>query len=248
MRNLVSRMRPSPALAVAFVALVVALSGIAWAAATIGPKDIKRNAVRAKHIKRGSVKAKAIRNRSVTPAKLRGAEPIRLVGTAGQPQFETGGDGDCVWSNANDLIPGLGRVGFYKDPYGRVHLSGIAFQEHGPGGDGDCGDVGSVNDNERDQVVFILPPAYRPARPLISETGAGAYVIAGDEPFNPAGPPVLPVPPGGVGISSDPGGAGFLDGISFRAGSASGGAAASAADGAGRAPPSALESLGIELR
>lgn len=41
----------------ALVALFVALGGTAWAAATIGPRDIERDAVRARHIKAGQVGA-----------------------------------------------------------------------------------------------------------------------------------------------------------------------------------------------
>lgn len=42
--------------AIAFVALIVALSGTAYAANQIGAQDIKRNAIRSPHIKAGQVK------------------------------------------------------------------------------------------------------------------------------------------------------------------------------------------------
>jgi hypothetical protein len=42
----------------ALLALVVALSGTAYAATKVGPDDIARNAVRSKHIKKGQVKKK----------------------------------------------------------------------------------------------------------------------------------------------------------------------------------------------
>jgi len=42
--------------AIAFLALVIALSGTAYAAHRIGAQDIKRNAVRSPHIKNGQVK------------------------------------------------------------------------------------------------------------------------------------------------------------------------------------------------
>ena len=51
-----TRRTPSPSMAVALVALFVALGGVAWAAATIGARDIKDNAVRTDHIKDGQVK------------------------------------------------------------------------------------------------------------------------------------------------------------------------------------------------
>jgi hypothetical protein len=49
--------RPSSAHLIALVALFAALSGGAYAAATIGSKDIKRNAVRSNHLKPGAVGA-----------------------------------------------------------------------------------------------------------------------------------------------------------------------------------------------
>jgi hypothetical protein len=46
---------------VALLALIVALSGTAYAATKIRPDDIARNAVRAKHIKKENVKGKDLR-------------------------------------------------------------------------------------------------------------------------------------------------------------------------------------------
>jgi hypothetical protein len=47
--------RPTHATVVSYIALFVALSGSAWAVATIGAGDIKKNAVRTKHIKPDTV-------------------------------------------------------------------------------------------------------------------------------------------------------------------------------------------------
>jgi hypothetical protein len=47
---------PSPAMVVALLALFVALSGGAYAAAKIGAGDIKQDAIRSKHIKANAVK------------------------------------------------------------------------------------------------------------------------------------------------------------------------------------------------
>src|SRR5687767_8073044 len=52
------------------LALFVALGGTVYAAATIGPSDIKRNAVRAKHIKSGNVKRADVANNAVNAAKI----------------------------------------------------------------------------------------------------------------------------------------------------------------------------------
>ena len=54
----------------ALIALFVALSGTAYAAATIGSGDIERNAVRSKHIKRGNVRGSDLANGAVSARKL----------------------------------------------------------------------------------------------------------------------------------------------------------------------------------
>ena len=64
---------------VAYVALFAALCGSAYAAARIGPKDIRRNAVRSRHIKNGQVKrpdvgAAAINGVKVGDGSLTGAD------------------------------------------------------------------------------------------------------------------------------------------------------------------------------
>lgn len=61
---------PSPALAVAILALVVALSGVSYAATklpknSVGAKQIKKNAVRSKQIKKNAVNSSKIRNKSL---------------------------------------------------------------------------------------------------------------------------------------------------------------------------------------
>jgi hypothetical protein len=53
------------------IAVVVALvGGTAWAAATIGAGDIKKNAVRSKHIKNGAVTRRKLADGAVNSAKL----------------------------------------------------------------------------------------------------------------------------------------------------------------------------------
>ena len=52
------------------IAVFAALGGGAYAAATIGADDIKRNAVRAKHIKKNQVKRKHLNRKAVSTAKL----------------------------------------------------------------------------------------------------------------------------------------------------------------------------------
>lgn len=70
---------------------------------------------------------------SFAPAK---AEPVRIVGAPGQPAFEG------TWGPAGEeQVPG-----FWKDPFGTVHLEGQAGR-NGPTGD----------------TIFTLPPGYRPS-------------------------------------------------------------------------------------
>jgi hypothetical protein len=70
--------RPSPAMVVAIVALIVALGGSAYAAGKIGSKQIKKNAISTKKIKDDAVTGAKIANGAVTGGKLAGG----AVGTA----------------------------------------------------------------------------------------------------------------------------------------------------------------------
>jgi hypothetical protein len=82
--------------------------------------------------------------------ELRGTvEGWHQVGASGQPGFGTAPDcspGNC-WQN---LVSSFNTVGFYKDPYGVVHLKGAA-QCIAPG---NCG--------VPESVIFTLPEGYRP--------------------------------------------------------------------------------------
>jgi hypothetical protein len=74
MRQFLGSRRPSPALAVAFVALVAALSGTAVALPgknTVDSGDIKKNAVRSADIKNGGAASADLRNNGVTSADVR---------------------------------------------------------------------------------------------------------------------------------------------------------------------------------
>ena len=74
MRQFLARRRPSPALAVAFIALLAALSGTAVALPgknTVDSGDIKRNAVRSSDVRSGAIRTADIRNNAVTSAKVR---------------------------------------------------------------------------------------------------------------------------------------------------------------------------------
>jgi hypothetical protein len=170
---------PSPAAAIACVALFVALGGVSYgfATGTIDSREIADNTVRSKDIRNNGVYARDIRNndvrdidirngtikgRDVARATLTGdninlaklgrvpdsaalggvaasgyatsAEPLRLVGTTGQPPFEA----NFSASGGSDLAPG-----FWKAA-GMVWLQGTVATA-APG------------------VAFALPAGYRPA-------------------------------------------------------------------------------------
>jgi hypothetical protein len=64
------RFRPSPALVISLIALFVSVSGVAWAAATIGTSDIKNGAVTAKKLHNKAATTKKIKNDAVGADKL----------------------------------------------------------------------------------------------------------------------------------------------------------------------------------
>jgi hypothetical protein len=59
------RFVPSPAMAVALIALFVALGGVGYAAATIGSAQIKNNSVRGKDIRNGTIRTKDVKRDSL---------------------------------------------------------------------------------------------------------------------------------------------------------------------------------------
>ena len=66
--------RPSPALIVAIIALIAALTGTAYAALgknSVGSKQLKKNAVTTAKIKNGAVTTAKLKNNAVTTAKIK---------------------------------------------------------------------------------------------------------------------------------------------------------------------------------
>jgi len=61
--------RPSPSLVISLIALLVALSGTAVALSrnSVGPKELKPNAVRSGHVKANALKGRDIREASLAP-------------------------------------------------------------------------------------------------------------------------------------------------------------------------------------
>ncbi len=67
---MMSRLRPSPAMLVALLALFVSLGGVGYAATKIGTSQIKNGAVTAKKLHKNAVKTRKIANGAVTGPKL----------------------------------------------------------------------------------------------------------------------------------------------------------------------------------
>lgn len=151
----------------ATVAVFIALGGASYAATqlpknSVGTKQLKNNAVSGAKIKNGAVTGAKIKlstlgtvpsatnatnaTNAANASQLGGQspstyastqlEPVHYVGTSGEPKFESG---------CEDYEPGSYEfIGFYKDPFGIVHLVGS----------------GKACSSEN---VFTLPSGFRPA-------------------------------------------------------------------------------------
>jgi len=175
----ISLRHPSPATAIACLALFVALGGVSYGFATgsIDSREIADNTVRSKDIRNNGIVTRDLRNnevrsidvrnntlrgRDIAPntvtddqvdesklqqvpdaARLGGRlaagyasarpEPVHLIGTTGEPPFQSGS------AAGGDLLP----PGFWRDPIGDVHLQGSVASAAG--------------------TIFTLPAGYRPA-------------------------------------------------------------------------------------
>ncbi len=176
MKHLLAR-RPSPAMIVALLALVFALTGTAWAALgknSVGSKQLKKGAVTTAKLKKEAVTAGKVKKHSLTGKNINLAklgtvpsatnastattagtasaltplEPVHYVGTPGQPPFVTGSNFPSQ-ELEKDKVFGVTvrKVGFYKDHEGIVHLEGVL----------------DVEPTEEFSTLFTLPPGFRPA-------------------------------------------------------------------------------------
>jgi hypothetical protein len=179
-------------------------------------KDLAKNAVVSSKIKDGQVGSADVKDGGVGAVDVAPAEGFHLVGQPGEPAFSNGGEGDCIWSNftGGGGIPAdtFNPVGFFKDPYGVVHLVGIAQRQNGPGGDAACGP------DFNDHLVFQLPEGYRPVHVefgALGTSGSAPTVIIGAATDKDIGGGTL-LPPGMVTIPGNDSAA-ILDGVTFRA-------------------------------
>lgn len=112
---------------------------------------------------------------------LAAPEAWHEVGTSGQPAFENG------WQNGDpaDSVT----AGFYKDPFGVVHLKGVVYN----------GAAGTT--------IFTLPVGYRPSKTVIgtvSQSGVAAELFVGSN--------------GSVSLITSSSAAAWIDGVTFRVG------------------------------
>jgi hypothetical protein len=164
--------RPSPALVISIIALVMATIGTAIATTqlpknSVGSKQLKNNAVVTSKIKKEAVTGAKVKKNSLTGKNIKlsslgtvpsatnattaataqaltPAEPIHRIGAPGQPGFESGA------GNFGPFIGGIPTqtAGFYKDHEGVVHLMGLIKTGTSP-------------------ALFRLPPGFRPANDVL---------------------------------------------------------------------------------
>jgi hypothetical protein len=181
------------------IAVFLALTGGSFAVAAA----LENDSVKSKHVKDNQLKSadlkdgKAVGGRDLVPD-----EALHVVGTAGEPQFGTGGDGDCLWSDKG--FAGFAPVGFYRDTLDRVHLTGLLDSTDGAGGDGLC-DASDPSEKTFDHTAFILPEAYRPRGiewfASDSEEDSTVIIVGGRTDGNYI---ARPIPAGAVIVDSTP--------------------------------------------
>jgi hypothetical protein len=175
--------RPSPALVISLISLMVALGGVGYAAVklpknSVGTKQVKKNAITTAKIKKDAVTGAKVKAGSLTGAdidlnslgtvpsanaanSLVAAEPTHVVGTPGEPGFLL--DSKAYPSPGGGV--NLGSIGFYKDRAGFVHLEGLGQAA------GATPVLGVI-------PIFQLPPGFRPAAGLTQIFGGGTNGVA----------------------------------------------------------------------
>jgi hypothetical protein len=210
--------RPSPALVISVLALVIALTGTAFAAGlgknSVGSKQLKKNSVTTAKLKKGAVTAAKVKNGTLTGKQinltklgtvptaqtantLAPHEATHLVGNPGEPGFLSGSKNLASAPEAFNIAP----ASFVKDHDGFVHLDGGAA----------AGEEGSVPG-----AIFQLPAGFRPTAGTV-EIYPGTEPLGGDPVFVFGSNTMV----SGLDVSglvfSEAGGAALLNGIVFAA-------------------------------
>ncbi|HVV91704.1 MAG TPA: hypothetical protein VHB53_14520 [Solirubrobacterales bacterium] len=192
MKGLLAR-RPSPALIVALIALVCALTGTAWAALgknSVGTKQLKNGAVSTAKIKKEAVTAKKVKKHSLTGADIN----FKKLGTVPSAASATNATNAVNAQNATnaqnavnaksagtaDALSPLEAVHFVGTPgqppfvegsnlsaEEETGISGVNLRSVGFYKDHEgivhLEGVALVKHSEYFGVVFTLPPGFRPA-------------------------------------------------------------------------------------
>jgi hypothetical protein len=100
--------RPSPALVISFIALLVAISGTA--SALPGRNQVKKDDIAANAVRSSDIKAKNVRSSDIAPGAVGGSD--LAAGSVGSNQIANGsiGNGDLAPAVANELLPSGSRV------------------------------------------------------------------------------------------------------------------------------------------
>jgi hypothetical protein len=157
--------RPSHTTIVAYLALFLAVGGTTYAAATIGPGDIKDNAVRSNHIKDGEVKNQDLGANSIGSGKVVDGSLLAQDFHADEGwhavQSICGFSGFCGrWDN-RPPDQDYNTVGYYRDRAGIVHLKGLAR----------CSPP--INTSCNGTHIFLLPQAWQPEHRYVFTTATG---------------------------------------------------------------------------
>jgi hypothetical protein len=123
-----TRLKPSPALVVALLALFVSLGGVGYAATKIGTAQIKNGAVTAKKLHAKAVTAKKIKTAAVTNSKI--ADGAVQTGKIADGSVTNGKLADAAVTGAKLAD---GSVGSGKIAAGGLSLASVAAWSKGPG-------------------------------------------------------------------------------------------------------------------
>src|SRR5215210_4016222 len=108
----------------ATLAVFIALGGGAWALArnSVGSREIKNGAVKGIDVKNNGLTGADVEEATLKDVPLEPAEPVTDVGLG---TASAGCASNNQWLNLSDNVNN--RAGYYRDPFGRVHLQGTVF-------------------------------------------------------------------------------------------------------------------------